>query len=142
MELTSRQKVLLLLDSAYSAKLYVIWQYMAQYYSLVAANREVEAQKLREIARQEMFHAELLGLRIKELGGNISSDLARSVSDFQDLKNIYYYNSNLEAKKIEDYKQIYVNSITYGDYITATLFTQLLEDENKHKEYFFNKIKF
>lgn len=65
-----RNKVIEVLNKARSSELQAIHQYMSQHYDLDDMDYGKLASNLKQIAIDEMRHAEALAERVKELGGD------------------------------------------------------------------------
>ena len=74
-----KQKIIEVLNKARSMELHGIHQYMNQHYNLDNADYGELAANMKLIAIDEMRHAEAFAERIKELGGEPTSELADTV---------------------------------------------------------------
>lgn len=135
------KKVVEVLNKARSMELHSIQQYMNQHYNLDNLDYGKFAASIKRIAIDEMTHAENFAERIKVLDGEPSSDLAAQVEKGQDLKGIYPYNIGLEGTVLEVYNQFAQVCRENNDNVSAKLFEDTLEDEQKHYDYFTNTNK-
>ncbi len=133
-----RSQVLEVLNKARAGELQAIHQYMNQHYNLDSLDYGELAANLKLIAIDEMRHAELFAERIKELGGEPTSELADKVQKGQELGVIYGFNSNLEDVTIDDYNQFLLLCRENGDSISVKLFETIIEEEQSHLNYFDN----
>lgn len=132
------QKVVEVLNKARSMELHSIQQYMNQHYNLDDLDYGKFAAAIKRIAIDEMTHAENFAERIKELDGEPTSELAAKVEKGQELKGIYPYNIQLEGTVLEEYNQFARICRDNNDNVSAKLFEETLEDEQKHYDYFTN----
>lgn len=132
------QKVVDVLNTARSMELHSIQQYMNQHYNLDDQDYGKFASSIKRIAIDEMVHAENFAERIKHLDGEPTSELSEKVKKGQELKNIYPYNIGLEENVIRIYNQFACICRDNNDNISAKLFEKILEDEQKHYDYFEN----
>lgn len=133
-----RNKVLEVLNKAKSMELQAIHQYMHQHYILDDLDFGELAAKVKLIAIDEMRHAEALAERIKELGGEPTTDLAGAVVKRQSVKEIFPFDANEEDEAIDAYGQFAKLCREMGDTISATLFETIIEHEQTHFNYFDN----
>ena len=133
-----RNKVLELLNKAKSMELQAIHQYMHQHYILDDRDFGELAAKVKLIAIDEMRHAEALAERIKELGGEPTTELAGPVVKGQDVKDIFPFDANEEDEAIDTYGQFANICRENGDTISASLFEMIIEHEQAHFNYFDN----
>lgn len=133
-----RKKVLELLNKAKSMELQAIHQYMHQHYHLDDKDLGELAAKVKLIAIDEMRHAEALAERIKELGGEPTTELAGPVTKGQDVKDIFPFDANEEETAMETYAEFANICRQNGDTISASLFEMIIEHEQAHFNYFDN----
>ncbi|RQD77230.1 MAG: bacterioferritin [Candidatus Syntrophonatronum acetioxidans] len=133
-----KKKVMEVLNKARSMELQAIHQYMNQHYKLDDMDYGELAANIKLIAIDEMKHAEALAERVKELGGDPTTDLAGGVEREQDIKAIFPFNSEQEEGAIEAYNQFLLVCRENGDSISVKLFEWLIEDEQAHLSYFDN----
>ncbi len=133
-----RQKVLELLNQAKSMELQAIHQYMHQHYTLDDRDFGELAAKVKLIAIDEMRHAESLAERIKELGGEPTTELSGPVVKRQDVKDIFVFDAKEEEEAIETYGRFANICRENGDIISAKLFETIIEHEQIHFTYFDN----
>ena len=89
------KKVIDLLNAARSRELTAILQYMNQHYELEDKDFGKLAKKMKEIAIQEMKHAEALAERILFLTGTPSYKPEAEVVKGQDIKSMLVTDTNL-----------------------------------------------
>ena len=133
-----RNKVIEVLNKARSSELQAVHQYMSQHYDLDDMDYGKLASSLKQIAIDEMRHAEALAERVKELGGEPTSELAGKVQKGQDLETIYSFNAGEEDSAIDSYNQFALVCRENGDSISMKLFEALIDDEQAHFNYFEN----
>lgn len=133
-----KKKVIEVLNKARAMELHGIHQYMNQHYTLDDADYGELAKNIKLIAIDEMRHAEDLAERIKELGGEPTSDAAAKVTIGQDVGEAFTFDSNLEEDTIEAYNQFLLVCRENGDSISVKLFERLIDEEQEHFNYFDN----
>ncbi len=133
-----RNKVIEVLNKARSAELQAIHQYMNQHYNLDALDYGELAANMKLIAIDEMKHAEALAERVKELGGEPTSELAGPIVKGQDVETIYAYDIEQEEEAVDTYNQFLAVCRENGDSISAKLFDTLIDEEQAHLNYFEN----
>ena len=84
-----KAKVIEVLNKARSMELAAISQYMNQHYNLDDMDYGELAGKMKLIAIDEMRHAEAFAERIKELGGEPTSEPDQKVAKGQKVEQIY-----------------------------------------------------
>ena len=90
------------------------------------------------IAIDEMRHAEQFAERIKELGGEPTSDAADKVIKGQAVRDIYSFDSNLEDDTIDAYNQFLNVCREMGDNVSSKLFEAIIDEEQMHFNHFDN----
>lgn len=133
-----RKKVVEVLNKARAMELQAIHQYMNQHYKLDDQDYGELAGNMKLIAIDEMRHAEMLAERIKELGGEPTTEKAGPVEKNQDVKVIFGFDANEEDTAIDAYNQFLLVCRENGDSISVKLFEQLIDDEQAHLSYFEN----
>ena len=133
-----RNKVIELLNKAKSMELQAIHLYMHQHYMLDDKDFGELAAKVRLIAIDEMHHAEAFAERIKELGGEPTTELAGPVVTGQDVKDVFPFDANEEDEAIEVYGEFAKLCRELGDTISAALFEEIIVHEQAHFNYFDN----
>ena len=132
------QKVIDLLNKARSRELTAITQYMAQHYELEDQDFGKLATKLKEIAIQEMKHAEKLAERILFLKGEPTSKPDAVAKKGQKIQEMLTTNIALEGQAIKMYNEASVTCTAEKDQVSKELFEELLKDEENHFNYFEN----
>lgn len=133
-----KQKIIDILNQAKSLELQAIHQYMHQHYHLDDKDFGELAANMKLIAIDEMRHAEALAERIKELGGEPTSELAGPVVKGQEVEEIFSFDSEQEDEAMEVYGRFLNICRENGDSITASLFEMIIEHEQEHFNYFSN----
>lgn len=100
-----KEKVVEVLNKARAMELFAIHQYMNQHYSLDDMDYGELAANMKLIAIDEMRHAEAFAERIKELGGEPTTQKDGKVATGQDVPAIYRADSAQEDHTIEAYSQ-------------------------------------
>ena len=100
---TRKANVVEALNKARSMELHAIHQYMNQHYNLDDMDYGELAANMKLIAIDEMRHCEMFAERIKELGGEPTSEVAGKVIKGQEVKAIYSSDSDSEDDTIFDH---------------------------------------
>ncbi|MCA1944827.1 MAG: bacterioferritin [Desulfovibrio sp.] len=133
-----REKVIEVLNKARSMELHAITQYMNQHYALDSMDYGELARDMKLIAIDEMRHAEQFAERIKELGGEPTTEQAAKVAKGQDVRTIFPFDAGLEDNTIDVYNQFLEVCRSMGDNITVKLFEAIIEEEQTHFNHFDN----
>jgi bacterioferritin len=132
------KKVVDLLNAARARELTAITQYMAHHYELEDADFGKLASRLKEIAIQEMKHAEELAERILFLKGEPTTKPDASVKKGQEISEMLATDVALEAQAIKMYNDAAVVCAEERDQISKQLFEKLLGEEEEHLNIFEN----
>ena len=133
-----KAKVIEVLNKARALELHAIHQYMNQHYSLDDMDYGELAANMKLIAIDEMRHAENFAERIKELGGEPTTNKEGKVVTGQDVPAIYESDVNQEDATIEAYSQFLAVCKEQGDIVSARLFERIIEEEQAHLTYYEN----
>ena len=133
-----KAKVIEVLNKARALELHAIHQYMNQHYSLDDMDYGELAANMKLIAIDEMRHAENFAERIKELGGEPTTNKEGKVVTGQDVPAIYESDANQEDATIEAYSQFLTVCKEQGDIVSARLFERIIEEEQAHLTYYEN----
>ena len=133
-----KAKVIEVLNKARALELHAIHQYMNQHYSLDDMDYGELAANMKLIAIDEMRHAENFAERIKELGGEPTTNKEGKVVTGQDVPAIYESDANQEDATIEAYSQFLAVCKEQGDIVSARLFERIIEEEQAHLTYYEN----
>lgn len=134
----ARENVVEVLNKARAMELHAIHQYMNQHYSLDDMDYGELAANMKLIAIDEMRHAEMFAERIKELGGEPTTEKAAKVEREQDVEVIFPFDSELEDDTIVDYNQFLLVCRENGDNVSAKLMETIIDEEQEHYNYFDN----
>lgn len=133
-----RENVVDVLNTARSMELQAIHQYMNQHYNLDDMDYGEMAANLKLIAIDEMRHSEMFAERIKELGGEPTSESAGPVSKGQAVEIIFKHDAAQEDDAIDAYNQFLLVCRENGDSISMKLFEEIIDEEQTHYNYFDN----
>jgi bacterioferritin len=133
-----KAKVIEVLNQARSMELSAITQYMNQHYSLDDKDYGELAAKVKLIAIDEMRHAEAFAERIKELGGEPTTEPDQKVSKGQTVEQVFPFDAELEDNTIDRYNQFLLVCRENGDSGSMKLFEQIIDEEQLHFNYFDN----
>ena len=133
-----RKKVIEVLNKARSMELLAITQYMNQHYNLDDMDYGELAAKVKLIAIDEMRHAEMFAERIKELGGEPTTEPDGKVKKGQKIEGIFPFDATLEDDTIDIYNQFLLVCRDNGDSTSMKLFESVIDEEQIHFNYFDN----
>ena len=133
-----KKKVVEVLNKARSMELHAIHQYMSQHYNLDDMDYGDLAAKIKLIAIDEMRHAEMFAERIKELGGEPTTDLAAKVEKAQKLEKVFPFDAGLEDETMDVYNRFILVCRENGDSTSMKLFETIVDEEQAHYNYFDN----
>ena len=133
-----KKKVIETLNKARSMELMAIHQYMNQHYNLDDLDYGELAAKVKLIAIDEMRHAEMFAERVKELGGEPTTDLADKVVKGQKIEAVFPFNAGLEDETMDVYNQFLLICRENGDSTSMKLFETIVDEEQAHYNYFDN----
>ena len=133
-----KAKVIEVLNKARSMVLQAITQYMNQHYNLDDMDYGDMAAKMKLIAVDEMRHAEQFAERIKELGGEPTTDPAGPVERGQKVEAIFPFDANLEDDTIAAYNSFVLVCRENGDSISQKILEAIIDEEQIHFNYFDN----
>lgn len=131
-----RQNVIDVLNKARSMELLAIHQYMNQHYNLDDLDYGELAANIKLIAIDEMRHSEMFAERIKELGGEPTSEPAGAVQKRQKVDVIFSFDSEQEDDAIDAYNQFLLVCRENGDSVSMKLFETIIDEEQAHYNYF------
>ncbi|GAB7023597.1 bacterioferritin [Salidesulfovibrio brasiliensis] len=131
-----REKVVEVLNKARGMELQAIHQYMNHHYALDDMDYGELAAKMKLIAIDEMRHAEAFAERIKELGGEPTTEKAGGVEKGQPIDTIFAFDAEEEEHALDAYNQFLLVCRDNGDSISVKLFEEVINDEQEHFNYF------
>ncbi|MDR2743914.1 MAG: bacterioferritin [Desulfovibrio sp.] len=133
-----KERIIEVLNKARGMELHAIHQYMNQHYNLDDKDYGELAAKMKLIAIDEMKHAESFAERVKELGGEPTSQKEGSVKTGQSVQAIYETDAAQEDATIDAYAQFRKICHEQGDTVAACLFERIIGEEQAHLTYFEN----
>lgn len=133
-----RQKIIDALNQARAMELQAIHQYMNHHYNLDDQDYGEMAKNMKLVALDEMRHAETFAERIKELGGDPTSELAAPPLKSDQVRAIFKLDSDTEDETIDAYNGFLKICRENGDNISAKLLETIIEEEQEHFNYFDN----
>jgi bacterioferritin len=133
-----KQKVIEVLNKARGMELQAITQYMNQHYNLDDRDYGDMAAKVKLIAIDEMRHAEMFAERIKELGGEPTTEPAGKTQKGQEVRFVFSFDAKLEDDTIDAYNQFLLVCRENGDSTSLKLFEAVIDEEQVHFNYFDN----
>jgi len=133
-----KERVIESLNKARSMELQAIHQYMNQHYNLDDMDYGQLAAKVKLIAIDEMRHAETFAERIKELGGEPTTEAAAKAERGQKIESVFPFDVELEEGAIDAYNQFLLVCRDNGDSTSMQLFETIIDEEQIHLNYFDN----
>ena len=133
-----KAKVIEVLNKARAMELFAIHQYMNQHYNLDDMDYGELAANMKLIAIDEMRHAENFAERIKELGGEPTTQKEGKIVTGQEVTVIYEADANQEEATIEAYSGFLAICKEAGDIVSARLFERIIDEEQAHLTYYDN----
>ena len=133
-----KAKVIEVLNKARAMELFAIHQYMNQHYNLDDMDYGELAANMKLIAIDEMRHAENFAERIKELGGEPTTQKDGKIVTGQVETVIYEADANQEEATIEAYSGFLAICKDAGDIVSARLFERIIDEEQAHLTYYDN----
>lgn len=134
----SPQEVISLLQTAYSAELETVMNYLANSINLDGVRAEEIKKSLGADINGEISHAQQLGQRIKQLGGLVPGSLSVKLgnqtqpsSNTTDVVGVIKAVIDAEESAIKLYKSI-IRATEGEDYVTQDLAIRILSDEEGH----------
>ena len=127
-----KAKVIEVLNKARAMELFAIHQYMNQHYNLDDMDYGELAANMKLIAIDEMRHAENFAERIKELGGEPTTQKDGKIVTGQEVAVIYEADANQEENTIEAYSGFLAVCKEAGDIVSARLFERIIDEEQAH----------
>ncbi len=131
-----KQKVIEVLNKARAMELQAIHQYMNQHYNLDGMDYGELAKNIKLIAIDEMRHAETFAERVKELGGEPTTEMAGPVEKGQKVEKIFSSDIIAEDDAIEAYNNFLHICQENGDSTTVKIFETIIDEEQEHLNYF------
>jgi len=132
------QKVIDQLNAARARELTAIIQYMAQHYELEDRDFGKLASQMKEIAIQEMKHAEDLAERILYLKGEPTTKPDAGIKKGQEIVEMLSTDIALEQQAVNMYNEAAAVCAEERDQISKKIFEKLLGEEEEHLNIFEN----
>jgi bacterioferritin len=133
-----KERVIEVLNKARSMELHAIIQYMNQHYNLDDMDYGDMAAKIKLIAIDEMRHAEMFADRVKELGGEPTTEPAGKAEKGQKVQSVFSFDAKLEDDTMEAYNQFLLVCRENGDSTSVKIFEAIIDEEQVHFNYFDN----
>jgi bacterioferritin len=124
-----------LLNQAIAREIQVSIQYMWQHVQWIGVDHFAVSDKLKEIAVQEMKHAEKIAERLWYLEG-VPTTKPAQITVGGSLPQMIGLDIKAEVEAIELYKKIQKVADEEGDPTTRFIFEGILEDEEEHHDFF------
>jgi bacterioferritin len=129
------EKLLEMLNKSRARELGVIIQYMRQHYVADGLESPAIMEMFKEIAVEEMKHAERFGERINYLGG-VPTTKPDDILKSDDLKAMIADDLKSENEAIQLYREAIKLCIKEDDPVTRLMYEQILAEEEDHADKF------
>ncbi len=144
----ARAKIIEELKTAYRMELETVMNYIANSINLDGVRAEEIKKSLAADVTAELGHAQLLGKRIKTLGGQVPGSLAlkwdqkalQPPADQTDVVTVIKGVIEAEESAIQQYNKL-IKLCDGTDYVTQDLCIQTLGDEEEHRREFVGFLK-
>ncbi|MBU0685318.1 MAG: ferritin-like domain-containing protein [Thermoplasmatota archaeon] len=129
------QKLKDMLNGAIAREIQVSIQYMWQHVQWMGVDHYAVSDKFKEIAVEEMKHAEKIAERLWYLGG-VPTTKPTSIKVGKELWEMVDLDIKAELEAIKMYKDIEKAADAEGDPTTRFIFEEILEQEEDHHDFF------
>ncbi len=129
------QKLKDMLNAAIAREIQVSIQYMWQHVQWMGVDHYAVSDKFKEIAVEEMKHAEKIAERLWYLGG-VPTTKPTSVKVGEELWEMVDLDIKAELEAMKLYKDIEKVADAEGDPTTRFIFEEILEQEEDHHDFF------
>jgi len=129
------QKLKDMLNAAIAREIQVSIQYMWQHVQWMGVDHYAVSDKFKEIAVEEMKHAEKIAERLWYLGG-VPTTKPTSIKVGDELWEMVDLDIKAELEAMEMYKDIEKVAEAEGDPTTKFIFMEILEQEEDHHDFF------
>jgi bacterioferritin len=134
----SSDEIIALLRTAYSMELETVMNYLANSINLDGVRAEEIKKSLAADITEELGHAQMLGQRIKQLGGLVPGSMSvtlggqqQPTADTTDVVGVIRAVIDAEESACAQYKKI-IKATDGEDYVTQDLAIRLLASEEEH----------
>jgi bacterioferritin len=129
------QKLLDLLNKSIGREVQVSIQYMWQHVQWSGIDHWAVDDEFKEIAVQEMKHAEKIADRLWYLGG-VPTTKPAPITVGESLEEMLQVDIKAELEAIDLYREVMKTAADEGDITTRFIFEQILEQEEEHHDFF------
>lgn len=129
------QKLKDMLNAAIAREIQVSIQYMWQHVQWMGVDHYAVSDKFKDIAVEEMKHAEKIAERLWYLGG-VPTTKPTSIKVGEGLWEMVDLDIKAELEAIKMYKDIEKAADAEGDPTTKFIFMEILEQEEDHHDFF------
>ena len=136
--MSSRQEIIELLQTAYSMELETVMNYIANSINLDGVRAEEIKKSLAADVTEEIGHAQMLGQRIKQIGGLVPGSTSVKLGnqtqpsdDTTDVVGVIRAVIEAEEAACAHYNKL-IKATDGEDYVTQDLCIRLLADEEEH----------
>jgi bacterioferritin len=124
-----------MLNAAIAREIQVSIQYMWQHVQWMGVDHYAVSDKFKDIAVEEMKHAEKIAERLWYLGG-VPTTKPTSIKVGEELWEMVDLDIKAELEAIKLYKDIEKAADAEGDPTTRFIFEEILEQEEDHHDFF------
>ena len=129
-----------MMNDAIAREFQVSIQYMLQYIQVIGVKGIAVQDKFKQAAMVEMKHAEKIAERLWYLEGTPTTKPAPIIVG-ESLKEFLELDAKAEEDAIILYKEIIEQALSEEDVTTAFIFKGILEDEEKHHDFFITMLE-
>ena len=129
------QKLKDLMNKGLASEIQVTIQYMWQHVQWIGVEHYAVSEQFKEIAIQEMKHAEKIAERLWYLDG-VPTTKPAPIQVGGEMWEMVDYDITAEQQAIDLYKEIMEVAMKEGDPTTRFIFEKILEEEEEHHDFF------
>lgn len=125
-----------LLNQALQEEVRALQQYMYFHFHCDDRGYDLLSNLFKQIAIQEMIHAEKFAERILFLKGEVELKASKGVEKVKEVKDMLEMSVKLEEEAVEMYNNFAKKCAEYGDSATKKLFEDIVAEEENHFDKF------
>lgn len=130
------KKSIPLLNKALQEEVRALQQYMYFHFHCDDRGYDLLSKMFRQIAIQEMIHAERFAERILFLKGEVELKASKDVEKITDVSKMLEMATRLEEEAVEMYNNFAKQCAENGDSVTKALFENIIMEEENHYDQF------
>ncbi|MBZ4643184.1 MAG: Ferritin Dps family protein [Deferribacteraceae bacterium] len=125
-----------LLNQALQEEVRALQQYMYFHFHCDDRGYDLLSKMFKQIAIQEMIHAEKFAERILFLKGEVELKASKDVEKITDVTKMIEMSTKLEEEAVELYNKFAKQCAEHGDSVTKKLFEDIILEEENHFDQF------